>query len=251
MASDHVILDGGNIVLYCGDCLDILPTLEPGSVDTVVTDPVWPNALVEFAGAEAPMELLKAALTSVPRGLIRIAIQLGVDSDPRFLEAVPVFYEFCRVCWLDYAIPSFKGRILYTGDVGYLFGVPPPPNRNGRKLLCPGKCTSGRVDILGKRPRGMVGKNRRFTRRPGELAHPAPRRLEHVQWLTLHWSEDSVLDPFMGSGTTGVACIRTGRKFIGIELDPGYFQIAVDRIQKELDQREGTGPLMKAQEKLC
>jgi len=64
-------------------------------------------------------------------------------------------------------------------------------------------------------------------------------------------TDPTILDPFMGSGTTGVACIRTGRKFIGIELDPGYFQIAVDRIQKELDQREGTGPLMKAQEKLC
>jgi DNA modification methylase len=46
----------------------------------------------------------------------------------------------------------------------------------------------------------------------------------------------TVLDPFMGSGTTGVACVRTGRKFIGVEKDPKYFQIACDRIQAEYDR---------------
>ena len=46
----------------------------------------------------------------------------------------------------------------------------------------------------------------------------------------------TVLDPFMGSGTTAIACIRTGRKFIGIEIDQGYFKIACDRIRRELQQ---------------
>jgi DNA modification methylase len=46
----------------------------------------------------------------------------------------------------------------------------------------------------------------------------------------------SVLDPFMGSGTTGVACVRTGRKFIGIEKEPKYFDIAVKRIEAELSR---------------
>jgi DNA modification methylase len=49
--------------------------------------------------------------------------------------------------------------------------------------------------------------------------------------------DGTVLDPFMGSGTTGVACVRTGRKFIGIELDRGYFDIAVKRIEKALAER--------------
>jgi len=47
---------------------------------------------------------------------------------------------------------------------------------------------------------------------------------------------DTILDPFMGSGTTGVAALRLGRKFIGIEIDETYFQIAVDRISKEANQ---------------
>lgn len=46
----------------------------------------------------------------------------------------------------------------------------------------------------------------------------------------------SILDPFMGSGTTGVACAKLGRKFIGIELDPKYFDIACDRIQNAYDE---------------
>ena len=47
---------------------------------------------------------------------------------------------------------------------------------------------------------------------------------------------ETILDPFMGSGTTGVACAKLGRKFIGIELEPKYFDIACDRIQKAYDQ---------------
>ena len=48
--------------------------------------------------------------------------------------------------------------------------------------------------------------------------------------------ESTVLDPFMGSGTTGIACIRTGRKFVGIEKELTYFEIARDRIDRELNQ---------------
>ena len=60
-------------------------------------------------------------------------------------------------------------------------------------------------------------------------------RIDHI----LTWSDagDIVLDPFMGSGTTGVACINTDRNFIGIELDEQYFSIALERINKTKDKR--------------
>ena len=51
---------------------------------------------------------------------------------------------------------------------------------------------------------------------------------------------ETILDPFMGSGTTGVACVKTGRKFIGIELDPAYCEIAKQRIEKALSERAGS-----------
>jgi DNA modification methylase len=62
----------------------------------------------------------------------------------------------------------------------------------------------------------------------------------------LSWSNSGglVLDPFMGSGTTGVACVQTGRDFIGIEIDPGYFKIAERRIKEA--QAQMALPLIEA-----
>ena len=62
--------------------------------------------------------------------------------------------------------------------------------------------------------------------------HPTQKPLALIKELILSCTleGDTVLDPFMGSGTTGVACVQTGRNFIGIEIDPAYFAIAEKRI---------------------
>jgi len=70
----------------------------------------------------------------------------------------------------------------------------------------------------------------------GDNPVPCPRPLESVRYICNSVTAESILDPFMGSGTTGVACAKLGRKFIGIEIDPGYFDIACRRIQKAYDQ---------------
>ena len=68
--------------------------------------------------------------------------------------------------------------------------------------------------------------------------HPAPMPFglahDHIRTWTI--DGQTVLDPFMGSGTTGVACVKLGRKFIGIEIEPRYFDIACKRIQAAYDQ---------------
>jgi site-specific DNA-methyltransferase (adenine-specific) len=66
--------------------------------------------------------------------------------------------------------------------------------------------------------------------------HPTQKPIELFEWLIKTYTNkgDTVLDPCMGSGTTAVAAIRIGRKFIGFEKDPRYFQLARDRIDKEL-----------------
>ena len=68
--------------------------------------------------------------------------------------------------------------------------------------------------------------------------HPTQKNLGLMEWLVkIHSNEnDLILDPFMGSGTTGVACINTNRKFIGIELDEKYFNIARNRIELILEK---------------
>ena len=69
------------------------------------------------------------------------------------------------------------------------------------------------------------------------VGHPTQKPLRVMEWtLEQVNAGQTVLDPFMGSGTTGVACVRTGRKFIGIELEPKYFEIAVARIEAELNR---------------
>ena len=67
-----------------------------------------------------------------------------------------------------------------------------------------------------------------------EKGHPCPRPLDQMSQIVEQWVKPDgiAIDPFMGSGTTGLACIRTGRQFIGIEKEPKYFDIAVKRIQQ-------------------
>ena len=67
--------------------------------------------------------------------------------------------------------------------------------------------------------------------------HPTQKPIQLMQWcLGFLPQGHTILDPFMGSGTTGVACANLGRSFIGIELDPGYFDIACRRIAKACEQ---------------
>jgi DNA modification methylase len=66
-----------------------------------------------------------------------------------------------------------------------------------------------------------------------EKFHPTTKPIELMLWCIENYTKlgDTILGPFMGSGTTGVACVQTGRDFIGIEIDPGYFKIAERRIK--------------------
>lgn len=80
--------------------------------------------------------------------------------------------------------------------------------------------------------------------------HPAEKPEELMEWLVKISNPDTVLDPFMGSGTTLVACQRLGRKGIGIEIDEHYYEIALKRVQKEVDQGQlftATGSVVQQQ----
>lgn len=209
----------GDATLYHGDCLEIMPTLP--KADAVVTDPVWPNASV-FDIAD-PQKLFAESLQLLP-GADRIVVHLGVDSDPRFLLAVPDKWKFMRVCWLRFARPNYKGRLLNGSEVAYIFGVPPAAYSDTVKFLMPGESATE-----GEFTNTLAG--------PRTIDHPCPRRLPHVDWLVRNFGGGLVLDQFMGSGTTGVACMNLGRKFIGIEIEKKYFDIACERIDQA--QRQG------------
>ena len=212
---DPVII--GDATLYLGDCLEILPTLT--RVDAVITDPVWPNCPPGLLrGSDAPFELFYNALCNLT-GAYRLVAVMRSDSDPRFLSAVPSGWKFICVQAMSYAVPMYLGRVLGGTELAYCFGNPVPSSP-------------------GKRVIPMWGPKAQPSDRPPN-GHPCSRSLVHQNWLVNWWSEDNetVLDPFMGSGTTGVACANLGRKFIGIEIEPKYFDIACERIDNAYRQQ--------------
>lgn len=219
------ILGDGQVRLICADCRDVLPTLV--NLDVVVTDPVWPNAPVNsIIGSDRPIELFGEAAIYLQRSK-RVIVQLGCDSNPAMLAVINL--PFLRVCWLEYACPTYKGRLLHTGDVAYCYGTWPSPSKGSQVI--PGRCISSRNEFI-RGPRHRGKEKGGFEK----LDHPMPRRLDFVRWLVRWWSSSSeiILDPFMGSGTTGVAAVKLGRKFIGVEIEEKYFSIAVKRIEQAL-----------------
>jgi DNA modification methylase len=75
--------------------------------------------------------------------------------------------------------------------------------------------------------------NGMIKQKPEERYHPTQKPLALMLWVLENYTNEgnTIFDPFMGSGTTGVACVQTGRNFIGCEIDPGYFEIAKKRIE--------------------
>ncbi|RJP47930.1 MAG: site-specific DNA-methyltransferase [Anaerolineaceae bacterium] len=140
------------------------------------------------------------------------------DSDPRFLACVPGRFEFIQVMWCQYAMPGYLGRVLGGNETVYVYGTP-IISQNGRRVI---PSVSPKAQPGDRPPNG----------------HPCSRALVHQEFV-VNWCSDegeTILDPFMGSGTTGVAAVKLGRKFIGIEIEPKYFDIACRRISDALKQ---------------
>jgi site-specific DNA-methyltransferase (adenine-specific) len=201
------------VTIYHGDCRQLLLDLA-GPYDVVITDPVWPHPLPQLAGAAAPAGLFREAAALLPALCGRLVVQLGCDSDPRFLLGVPPSLPFFRLCWLPYAVPSYKGRLLYSGDVAYAFGTP-PPSRPGRRV------------IDGEAPR-------RTDKQPSREAHPCQRRLAHASWLVSRFAAGAVLDPFAGAGTTLLAAKYGGWPATGIEIEERYCEVAARRLEQDV-----------------
>ena len=205
----------GQTIIH-GDFRDVLPLLP--RVDTVLTDPVWPNNTIDEFDGFNPLGLLMAAV--VVAKYTRLIVHLGSDTDPRFLSVVPSEIEFRRVCWLRFARPSYKGRHLNGSEVAYVFGPPLPASSfPGRRHLLPGESPTEGEHTMTNSERRTAG-------------HPCPRRFSHVNWLVANFCGDTVLDPFLGSGTTLVACKNLGRKGIGIEIEERYVEIAAKRLEQ-------------------
>lgn len=212
----HPYYSRHGIDLHCGDAREILPYLEVDRERTVViTDPPWPNMPAGIYGDIDPVALWQEVAPLCSLIARRVVVILGCNSDPRMLAAIGAAMPFVRACWLRHSVPSYRGTILYTADVAYVFGSSEPPARPHRVI--PGESIS-----TGKSGRNGYG-------------HPTPRSMEHMRWL-VRWltrGGDTIIDPFAGSGTTLLAAREHGRQAIGIEIEPRYCEGAVRRLAQE------------------
>lgn len=207
----------GNATLYHGSCLEIMPELS--GYEVIITDPVWPNCPPDLiVGHDDPFGLFEAFCRLIPPDLRQLVVVMRNDSDPRFLRCIPESLRFQQAAWLQYVMPGYLGRVLGGNEVAYAYG-------------------EAVKSVKGRRCVPSVSPKAQPSDRPRN-GHPCSRALSHQEWLVKWFSDEweTVCDPFMGSGTAGEAAIRRGRKFIGIEIEEKYFDIACRRLETAAKQ---------------
>lgn len=206
----------GNATLYLGDCRDILPGLP--KVDACITDP--PYGIGEAAGKNKS------------RSNLAVAKDFGNDS----WDDEPISDDLIRM-----VREAGKWAVIFGGNY---YAMPPAKcwlvwdKENGDNDFADAELAWTNLPKAVRLKRylwnGMLRANKELR---GD--HPTQKPIGVMEWAIGHVPApaQTILDPFMGSGTTGVACMNLGRAFIGIEREPRYFDIACRRIEDA--QRQG------------
>ena len=208
----------GNATLYLGDCMDILPTLE--KVDAVITDPPY-GIDYNYLNYKDSQENLKRLIDFFVPYCVSISDRVAIFCGVNNLQIYPV--ATWTMAW------HWKGTNTYGK-----YGI-----NQWQPILCYGKDIKGFGSINGQIKSDAIyyegGNSDEIKKFDG---HPCPKNvgimLKVIARLTQ--APQTILDPFMGSGTTGVACAQMGRSFIGIEREPAYFDIACKRIEQAYQQ---------------
>jgi site-specific DNA-methyltransferase (adenine-specific) len=203
----------GNATLILGDCMDVLPTLP--KVDAVITDPPY-----------------------------------GMDYKPNYRpknsEWLPIYGDnekFNPAPFLNYDNVILWGFNYYSDilPVGALLIWDKRCNESGDKMYGSSIEAAWMKNQTGTRIKrllhgGVVNADSAYGNNEKRI-HPTQKPIALMAWcIELAGNPETILDPFMGSGTTGVAAIQLGRKFIGIEREPKYFDIACQRIEQAVAQ---------------
>lgn len=233
-----------NVRLYCGDCLDILPELEAGSVDAVVTDPPWIARADKITRRAGGVAAVIEPSTGIGYGTIgefsTEALQMAFGACKFDMLVICGFKELGQVISV---LEPIRGVFVWHKPNGGISVAYPCPldtayivwGAHTSKITGYQHWRSGVMSHSVPTAGCISNGERVLLEHNGKAAHPCQGPLSLYLQL-VGPMPDTILDPFMGSGTTGVACVRTGRKFIGIEIEPKYFQIAVKRIETELDR---------------
>lgn len=217
----------GDCTLYLGDCLEILPTI--GKVDAVVTDPPY--------GIGFKHESHNDKADGYGEWLWSIIL----ETESHCTSGAPIFVfqamlnvtKFSKWFPREYRIMAAAKNFVqmrptamqYAYDPVVVWWVP------GGKPWSSG--TNSRDWFVANTAPVISNPNNI------EKGHPCPRPKDQMEHIVDQWVRPSttVIDPFMGSGTTGVACVNLNRKFIGIEIEEKYFDIACKRIEKAVKNK--------------
>lgn len=214
-----MIVKGEKYTLYLGDCLDIMPTLAAGTVDAVITDPPYGISMARGMGVGGG-------------GLIPRKKGKGVS-------AYSGSWDKERPCKSVFdLIFSYKSPVIIFGG-NYFADILPKstkwlvwdklntmPSYSDYELIY----THG---IKGNAIKGYTQSTNGLLAEEKNRVHPTQKPIRLLTEIISDFTAESgtILDPFMGSGSTGVAAAKTGRHFIGIEKDPEYFEIACERVK--------------------
>lgn len=229
-----------DVTLHLGDCLDILPTL--GKVDAIITDPPYltSDARVPIRGNGVARRFADSTSVGIPWGYdlgwIDHCARLRPDHWIVFanykmlaslLPALERHAEIaCVFVWRKSNAPRMA-RPVPRLDSEFIVWAKSPSATNGAMS----KFDSMVLDVPMPQA-GCFATERVLAGGSGQAAHPTQKPLAVMIPLVTRLPSGVALDPFMGSGTTGVACVRTGRRFIGIEINPDYYAIAERRIRE-------------------
>ena len=229
--------------LIQGDCLEVLKKIPDNSIDLIATDPPYLISATNGGGTVNTIKKLNKSL----KDLTTVDITKGYDIEEfgkefiRVMKEINIYFwcnkvqipdyfnfyvgqhkcKFDILCWhKTNALPTYSNK--YLSDTEYLLYF-----RKGKGKCFPESYEDAKTFYIAP----INHKDKKL------YGHPTIKPLDFTESIIRNSSRENqlILDPFMGSGTTGVAALQNNRNFIGIELDKDYFQIAQQRINAVLN----------------
>ena len=221
-----------NINRLQGDCIDLLPKIPDGSINSIITDPPY------FLGMTHNGQ--KGCFNDL--AICKPFYQKLFTEYKRVLKPDGCVYFFCD--WRSYAFyyPIMNGILGVKNMLVWDKKSGPGNFYNYQHELILFTTKRNALNVKGSYNiiTGILSFSNGAKKTNGEKIHPTQKPIELIEKFIRDSTDsgDTVLDSFAGSGTTGVACINTDRRFIGIELDDNYFAIAKQRIETALKEKQ-------------
>lgn len=234
-AQTMIELDNGRVKLYCEDCFDLMKAFDDKMMDVTITDPPYDERTHSGAisGQSNGVKSNDIDFVNIDQSQIACMVKEFLRLSKRWCLAFCTFEDIGK-----YADEARKTEAWVRA--GVWDRINPAPQFTGDR---PSQAADGiaiwHSKVLKKHWNGGGQQGIwRCSVEFGNKEHPTQKPVKLMDKLVYQFSDDDevVFDPFMGSGTTGVSAIKLGRRFIGIEKNERYFEVALKRIKQAISQ---------------